>query len=149
MNQSTEHFLIRGRVITNFAFLEAAISDFIAHHYFQNSNLKEAFLSEVMEEQYFNFDLKRRLFIKILEKYPEFRNKMKLKQFQSMQEIRNILAHGTYEKNENGERCFRRGGINYLADDLLNEYQQLRKVVQPLMEELPGVSKCEWSEESR
>ncbi len=136
----------RGRIISNFAFLEMIISQFIANHY--SSITKTKFIEEVLEDEFFSFELKKRLFRKILKNYfKEIENKFPNKEFSRMQTIRNIIAHGVIQANQddikNPKKAlnvrFRHGGKDYPARELLNEYFDLKVIVQKAIEGLPNI----------
>lgn len=135
----------RGKIISNFAFLETIISLFITNYYFGKTNTQ--FIEEVMDDEFFSFELKRRLFTKIIKHhFKEKIDKFPNKEFRRMQEIRNIIAHATITAVTNSNSpgdvsdiCFSHGGTRHTAETLINEYESLRLIVQKAISELPTI----------
>lgn len=87
--------------------IEKAMNGLISLYFF-NDNANNKFISELLQEQYFSFELRKRIFKRIFEKkYPE--SKFPWSSLNEMQRIRNIVAHGRIDQqflldNASGEK---------------------------------------------
>jgi hypothetical protein len=146
----TEDLLMRrGKAIQGFSFVEHVISRFIACSYFkpEDQDQLDCFVEEVMEEQYFSFELKHRLFIKILRgRFPKIYTSFPRKALKDMQELRNIIAHGqNVAKGRTGtsevfDIALMHGGKQYPVDELFKKYDLLYEQVYKAVSALPGVT---------
>lgn len=135
-----------GGIISSFATLEAKIQEFIAAEYIDNADSQLRFYEEVLEQDFFSFELKKRIFRTALKsRYSDRYKSFPFKELNRMQIIRNIAAHGLIEANtpndifDINKLYFRHGGKQMQAVDLINEFSNLKKIVFKAIFALPGV----------
>lgn len=120
----------RGRVMSNFAFLESIISNEIAKYYITNDDERVKFANEILEHRFFSFDFKKVLLQNIVKDKLGKKNPDFFKALEGLQRSRNIIAHGLIvfigdSTNPNiDDVVFRHGGIEYKADQLIKVYTQ-------------------------
>lgn len=108
MNLKTKnlHFR-RAFIFQDIAMVERIMNRLICLNYFKTVTNKE-FTSELLQDQYFSFELRKRIFKLIYEKmYPKL--KFPWKALQEMQRLRNIIAHSLIDEeilvnNRTGKR---------------------------------------------
>ncbi|MCK5095839.1 MAG: hypothetical protein KAR24_00635 [Candidatus Pacebacteria bacterium] len=138
----------RGKVSTNFASLEYFIAQFITMHYFKGPN--HDFTAEVLEDEYFSFGLLAKIFDKVLKKYPDLYKKFPFQKLRRLQKLRNVIVHARLQskatldgRKENikkiGMTYFYHAGKEYQVEEVFEEYEKLRNIVQPAIIDLPGV----------
>jgi hypothetical protein len=140
----------RGKVISNFSYLENIISTFISAAYFTLSqgDQMNAMKEEILEDKLFGFEFKRQLLEKILKKrFPDVYKTLPRQKIERMQTIRNIIAHGVLTATGEIDKpdsitdiSFRHGGKNFGAEKMFEEYEEKRATVQPVLEKLPGLT---------
>lgn len=134
----------RGYVATNFAFIEGIMADVISFHYFKNRN--EAFVTDVLEDEYFNFGLR----LKILKKVFFAQNvKFPDDMFHKLSRYRNIMVHsqvvaqsrvikGTNIGFDIEKIDFKHGGKEYDPDHVFEEYEKAESEVRNILSRVPG-----------
>jgi hypothetical protein len=135
----------RGWVATNFAFLENLIGRIITVSYLKIDNEgREFFMSEVVEDEYFNFGLLVNIFAKVVgrEQYDFPIGKLK-----RLQQLRNIIIHAEVINTAQvlgtkiislGEPMFKHGGKSYITSDVFQEYEKIEAVLKTALSKLPG-----------
>jgi len=141
----------RGKVISNFAYLEDMISDFIAASYFKEDEPEQlqALKEEVLEDKFFSFEFKKQLLKKILKtRFKNVDQKFPYSQLDQLQTFRNVIAHGllvgignTSSPSKIYKVSLKHGGKMYPVDETLVQYENLRLQVQPSLDNLPGISR--------
>jgi len=139
----------RGRVVTNFAYLEDLISTFIACSYFKEDELVQlnALKDEILEDKFFSFEFKKQLLEKILKNRFQNKYKVSYRKIEQMQTIRNTVAHGLlvatgdkHDKSKVYNVSLKHGGKVYPARELFDNYEKLRQQVEPVLRQLPGLT---------
>ena len=139
----------RGKVSTNFASLEYFIAQFITLHYFNGPN--HDFTAEVFEDEYFSFGLLVKIFDKVLKKDPDLYKKFPFQKLRRLQKLRNVIVHARLQskatlddRKENikkiGITLFYHAGKEYKVEEVFEEYEKLRNIVQPAIMDLPGMN---------
>lgn len=133
-------YQLKGKATSTFAYIEVLISLFITVHYFGSKN--EPFIEEVLEHDYFSFELKKRILYKILKKhYPghSFPNK----NLDDLQQIRNLIAHGAIAGRVTGPQkvnpIFRHQGKDHPIKETFEEWDKLSKTVEDATKNLPKI----------
>jgi len=135
----------RGYVATNFAYIESVIARVITIHYFKAND--EEFLSEVLEDEYFNFGLLLNILEKIIKK--ESIKDFPIGKLRRLQKLRNIIIHSqiiakamTFKDQPKiidiDVIKFKHGGKELDVDLIFNEYDDIEKVIKLALEALPG-----------
>lgn len=135
-----EVHLTKGKILTAFAYIEHLISLFITVHYFKAK--QEKFLEEVMEHEYFSFELKKRILYKILANHHPTTSFPK-KELTELQNIRNLVAHGALAGivvgNKKVQPIFRHQGKDHQIEETFTEWERLNKLVESAVKKLPGI----------
>lgn len=129
-------FETRGRIVTNFAFIEKVMIRFISIHYFGISN--SAFEDEVLSDKYFNFGLLENIFNKVLDNYPEHRSKVSKQNIKDLRDLRNFVAHGL-QMIKGGVTYLERSGKTELATEVFDKYFTKRDLIMPQLLQLPAI----------
>lgn len=130
---------IRGTIISQMAYVEHLMSEFMAKHYAPINYI--ALQTEVLENPYFTFQLRKQILLTLLEtKYPDI--KFPREELERMQNIRNIAGHAaivalTDGDGKNGVVLFRAAGKNHSPSELAAEMKQMESVVNPFLNSLP------------
>lgn len=94
---------IRSNIIQSFLSLEHLLNGAIAGEYFIDSTeeLLFRFWSEVLDQELFSFELKKRILYAVLKSnYPALYKDFPRRELDRLQTIRNIIAHGLEVHNE-------------------------------------------------
>lgn len=91
----------RSVIFQDIGMVEMALNKLVSLYFF-NNNSNELFIGEMLQNPYFSFELRKRVFVMIFKKkYPS--EKFALKDLEDMQKFRNIIAHSRIDKiNEGG-----------------------------------------------
>lgn len=138
----------RGMVSTNFAFIEFSIAQFVASYYCKDG--QSDFVADVFEDEYFSFGLLMNVFEKVLKKDPELYKKFPLQKLRRLQKLRNLIIHARLQTHvvvdtkkggiqEMGETYFYHAGKEYSVNEVLQEYEEIKNIVQPIIVGLPGM----------
>lgn len=133
---------LKGKITSDFAFIERAISVCIASYYAKDWAL---FTEEILENDFFSFELKKRILGKLLKKhFPEYI--FPWAELARLQQLRNLASHGaiTAVPNEQGGHTvyLRHQGKNHSITKLKEEFESIKVVVDGAVDTLPGV---EWT----
>ncbi len=128
----------RGEIVTNFSYIEYLMKTYISVHYFKSKD--HPIVSEIFEDEYFNFGLLFRIFEKILVK--DNKN-FPLQNLRRMGHLRNIVAHAILvgkavgpTKEEIIHRYFKHGGVLKEIEETFHEYQKNRSIVEDALIEI-------------
>lgn len=102
MNPEEEHRsiqLIRGQIITNFAYIELMMSELIAFHYTESRQKNDEVIQDILEDEYFQFGLRKNIFKKVMEKYYKDKN-FPFGDLTNLGRYRNIIGHATIKNDE-------------------------------------------------
>lgn len=138
-----EIFKIRGEIVSRCSYYEQRMDLFIAKYY--KGDDFDPFKEEVLEQPYFNFELKKRIFFTLLGKYhPEYFKTFPKGGLTRLQEIRNMVAHGAVVADpkdpEAKMACLRHGAKNTSIRGLVTEFDAVRASVKVAFESLPLTS---------
>ncbi len=129
----------RGRIVTNFAYIENLIKMACSLHYL--GKIDQKFMSEVLEDDYFNFGLLTHIFQKVLTKNPSF--EFPIGKLFELSKHRNIIAHAQIKAyHENGEVTdirFYHGGERKEIGPIFSRYDELSKEIREKLNLFPGV----------
>ncbi len=144
-----EAFRERGECISSFALIEWGMSDFIAYHYFKESPTeRDKFKSEVLDDPWLNFSLRKRIFRKLLEKYYPDVDKHIPRGLGKLKEMRDKIAHAKLAAdwilNEEGEivkiikMYYLIEGEKYESKQMYTEFSRLATLFEGSLINLPG-----------
>lgn len=137
-----------GKAVSGCSYLEHLVSLFLAIHYTStDKKLHEPLMEEVFENDFFSFELKKRIFYKVLkERYHAVYESFPRKELEELQELRNLLAHakivGEIQKNEKTGKAeivvfLRHKSKQHSITESQERYKRLVDVVSPVLKNLP------------
>ncbi len=128
----------RGEIITHFACLEFLIKRYISFFYFKTED--HPIVSEIFEDEYFNFGLLSKIFDKIL-----LKEKIKFPgdKLRRLGQLRNIVAHAQVKGYATGlsreevfVMYFRHGGEDKEIESIFKEYDQIKIEIDAKLKEI-------------
>ena len=147
--QTNQVLAQRGKIISNFAYIENIMNSFIAASYFGESETKQLnlMIEEVFNDKFFSFELRKQVFYKILKnRFRTVYSSFPRAKLERMQEIRNIIAHGLLTARSDIKKpaitgiSFKHGGKIHLSSEIIQEYESLWKSVKLKLKDLPGIT---------
>lgn len=138
----------RGKIITNFQYIEGLLKDYISKHYFKNTKEQILFKRELLEDEYFSFFLLKKVFEKIFKKYDVnkyTKNKAIFDKLNQLAKLRNLVAHAGIEGSARlassssitlTKLFFRHGGEEKSIQKTIGEYNKLSGELQPILENI-------------
>lgn len=145
MNSEESQYLLkltskRGEIIDFVAASEMIMSKFISLHYF--GKIKQDFINEVLEDEYFSLHLRTKLLEKLLKKYEDIN--FPFKQWRKLQRIRNIVAHTRKDtdihidlisgKRTMGKSYYMYQGEKKEAEEIHSKFEELKEVIFPSLQ---------------
>jgi hypothetical protein len=150
MSDSTDRISqLRGDSVGKFAAVENEVGEYIATVYFgEDFEAGNRFLQEIFEHDFFSFELKKRVFYKILKaRAPESYSNFPRKEMYSLQKTRNIIAHSLVvmdnpeDYNDFDKIYFQLNGVRHNVGGVIDEFNYYYKAVFEAIISLPGVDK--------
>lgn len=116
------------------------MTDVIAEFYTDSYDQAQKLMSDILEHQYFSFELKKIVFLKALRaNWPEKSKLISKGKLTRLQQLRNIAAHASIavesmDDHQNIDMIiFSYQGRNHKALKVLNEYNELKDQIEPLL----------------
>lgn len=138
--------MIKGRILSRCSYYEQRMDLFITKHFVGDEDA--SFTEDVLENEFFSFELKKRIFYKLLGKhFPEYYASFPRTKFTRLQTIRNVVAHGAIVTSPDhpGEKlaCLRHGAKNHSIQEILEEFDNINDEIRRIFETLPLSSEKE------
>lgn len=148
MSQAARNIQFKvGGAISRFSILEMKMQEFIVQHYVSNEAMAANFHNQVFDNSLFSFELKSRIFKKIIkEDYPKIDARFPYNKISKAQEYRNIMAHGRLgaktsdDFNIPDKLYFEHGGKQHPAIELIKNFFLCCDTALESILQLPGVS---------
>lgn len=142
--QAEEVYALCGKIQATFAFFERQMSYFITKYY--GASKPDLFMVDVMEQEYFGFELKLRILYRVLKRdFSEVFASFPKKEFGELRDLRNLTAHGSIGaiKSADSQELkahLRHRGENHSILKVQEDFERISIIVRTGFKSLPLIS---------